>query len=358
MSTESIDVVVSFDTTGSMYPCLTQVRKNVEELVKRLFKDIPDIRIGVIAHGDYCDEGATYVIKTLDLSQNEGQICDFVKNVGSTGGGDAPECYELVLHESRNLSWSSGKSKVLVLIGDDMPHPPSYSLNKKKIDWRSELRALLESGITVYAVQALGREYATSFYREVAEKTGGFHLELNQFSLVVDMIMAVCFKQDGDARLQAFEQEVIKDGRMNRQFDKIVGVMLGREHSSRFTGDVGELGAVAGGRFQVLDVDKDVPIKQFVLENGLAFKTGRGFYEFTQRVKVQAKKEVVLQNLSTGDLFSGNKAREMGGIPLGEDCMVSPSNCPGYRVFIQSTSYNRKLLAGTKFLYEVEDWKD
>jgi hypothetical protein len=27
-------------------------------------------------------------------------------------------------------------------------------------------------------------------------------------------------------------------------------------------------------------------------------------------------------------------------------------------VFVQSTSYNRKLIGGTKFLYEVEDWDE
>lgn len=50
---ESIDVVFSFDTTGSMYPCLSQVRSTISETVERLFKDIPDIRIGIVAR--YCD---------------------------------------------------------------------------------------------------------------------------------------------------------------------------------------------------------------------------------------------------------------------------------------------------------------
>ena len=52
MSKDAIEVIFSFDTTGSMYPCLTQVRREVKETVKRLFKDVPDIRVGVIAHGD------------------------------------------------------------------------------------------------------------------------------------------------------------------------------------------------------------------------------------------------------------------------------------------------------------------
>ena len=43
MSDYSIEVVFSFDTTGSMYPCLTQVRRKVKETVTRLMKDIPGL---------------------------------------------------------------------------------------------------------------------------------------------------------------------------------------------------------------------------------------------------------------------------------------------------------------------------
>ncbi|WP_293158378.1 MULTISPECIES: VWA domain-containing protein [unclassified Microcoleus] len=92
MATNNIEVVFSFDTTGSMYPCLTQVRRKIKETVTRLLDEIPGIRIGIIAHGDYCDAGSTYVTKHLDLSGDVGKICNFVENVEPTGGGDAPEC--------------------------------------------------------------------------------------------------------------------------------------------------------------------------------------------------------------------------------------------------------------------------
>jgi hypothetical protein len=357
---DPIDVLISFDTTGSMYPCLTQVRRNCEKLVKRLFKDIPGIRIGIIAHGDYCDARSTYVTKMLDISDNQGKIVDFVKHVEPTDGGDFAECYELVLHEARSAAWSGGKTKVLVLIGDAYPHEPNERQNTKSLDWRNELELLLEAGIHVYAVQALGRSFCTPFWQEVAAKTGGFHLQLNQFSYVRDMIMAVCYKQQGNSQLEQFEEELVSSGKMTRGVDGIIGTMLGRSTSTRFTTSVGALGAVPGGRFQVLDVDRDVPIKEFVLENGANFKKGRGFYEFTKRVKVQDYKEVILMDNNTGDLFSGDKARQMAGIPVGETANVSPGagGLAGYTCFIQSTSYNRKLLSGTRFLYEVEDWDD
>jgi hypothetical protein len=106
----------------------------------------------------------------------------------------------------------------------------------------------------------------------------------------------------------------------------------------------------------VLEVDKNAPIKTFVLENGLTFKTGRGFYEFTKTETIQGYKEIILMDRATGDLFEGEKAREMLGLPIGETARIQPSALEKYLVFVQSTSANRKLMGGTRFLYEVADW--
>ena len=70
MTSLAVEVVFSFDTTGSMYPCLTQVRRHVKSTVTRLGEEIPGIRIGIIAHGDYCDAGSTYVTKHLPLTDD------------------------------------------------------------------------------------------------------------------------------------------------------------------------------------------------------------------------------------------------------------------------------------------------
>ncbi len=110
------------------------------------------------------------------------------------------------------------------------------------------------------------------------------------------------------------------------------------------------------GRFQVLEVDKDGPIKDFVQENGLAFKTGRGFYEFTKTETIQGSKEIILMDKATGDFFEGEKARELLGLPAGETARIRPTSLEKYAVFVQSTSANRKLMGKTRFLYEVEDW--
>jgi hypothetical protein len=352
MATPSVEVVFSFDTTGSMYPCLTQVRRNIKDTVTRLVKEVRGIRIGIIAHGDYCDKDSTYVTKQLNLTDNADAICKFVTKVEPTGGGDAPECYELVLHEAQSLAWSPKATKVMVLIGDDVPHPPAS--NPQKLNWREEVDALADRGIPVYGVQALNRPHATRFYNELAQKSGGFHISLDQFSYITDLVLAVCFKQSSDEQVQRYEQEVIGERRMSRGLTKIFDTILERRPSRDLGGD--DLQAVPPGRFQVLDVDADASIQKFVEDNGLTFKTGRGFYEFTKPETIQGYKEIVLMDRATGDLFAGEKARELLGLPDGGTSRIRPADLDKFAVFVQSTSYNRRLLGDTRFLYEVEDW--
>lgn len=124
-------------------------------------------------------------------------------------------------------------------------------------------------------MQALNRSHATPFYTELANKSGGFHLNLDRFSYITDMFLAICYKQSSDDQLQAYEQEVIEQGRMSRGLNEMFNTMMEREKSDFY--QPADLRSVKPGRFQVLEIDKDIPIKAFVLENGLTFKVGRGF---------------------------------------------------------------------------------
>ena len=358
-----VEVVISFDTTGSMYPCLTQVRREVTSFIKALFKEIPEFKMGIIAHGDYCDEGSTYVIKEHDITSDQNALINFVNSCGNTNGGDAAECYELALHHARSMKWTAGTNKVFVLIGDDVPHSASERQNTKKLDWRNEIKCLLEMGVKVCGVQALGRRSAAPFYQEIAQVTGGFRLGLDQFSDVTNIIRAVCYQQAGPEFLQSFEQTVIKNGQMTKSMRSNISVLQGktatdilsdiRKIASGST-STGGLNPVEPSRFQVMDVDSDIRIDEFVRDNGLIFSKGKGFYEFSKRSKIQDYKEIVLMDKATGDMFSGDDARTLMGIPVGAAGKVSPVFNDKFIAFVQSTSLNRKLIGGTKFLYEVD----
>lgn len=125
---KKVEVCFCFDTTGSMYSCLAQVRTNIEQTVTRLLKEIPDIRIAIMAIGDYCDAQSKYVVSICDLTSDADKICKFVRTVAATGGGDTPEAYEWGLHEARSLSWEAETSKAVVMIGDSPREFLSFDL--------------------------------------------------------------------------------------------------------------------------------------------------------------------------------------------------------------------------------------
>lgn len=361
---DKLEIVFNFDTTGSMYPCLDQVRRNLENTVGSLFKEIPNLKIGIGANGDYCDRNSTYVTKQLDLTTDLYSLTQFARNVSRTGGGDAPEAYELVLHEAQTkYNWSINARKILVLIGDDVPHGPSYPQNTLRLDWKAEGKKLADMGIQVYTIQCLSRYHADSFYSELARIGNGYHLHLDQFADITNLVNAIIYRQVSQERVQQYEEQVVKQGKMNRALDRSFGVLTGRPRDAkgRFVkideSLSDDLKPVAPGRFQMMDIDKECDIRTYVQDHDLIFAVGKGFYEFTKSETVRPEREVVLRDRSTGDMYSGKKAREMIGVPYGTAKTLSPrtmTTTVPYDIFIQSTSYNRKLKPGTRFLYEVD----
>ena len=381
------DIVISFDTTGSMYPCLAEVRRHISAMTDRLFREIPALRIAVIAHGDYCDKDK--VITTLDFTEEQSQIKTFVETAPSTSGGDYPECYELVLQTTKSLSWRHDATmKSLILIGDAPPHEKNE--NPGKIDWRVEAEALNNRNIQVFSVQCLnnGNHEAFTFYSDVAHITNGYHVFLDQFSYIKDMIQAICFKQYNQDHLEQFEQEIqLGAGGMSNAMRLMFDTMLGKKtrdevraemHPDRFRERYhhsapratraatsatsaaapslereSELRPCAPTKFQIFTVDEDCGIKEFCNKMGITFLKGRGFYEFTKNEIIQPQKEIVLMNKETGELYEGDVARTIAGITAVGRAKIKPGNLEKYRVYIQSTSPNRKLLRNQGFLYEV-----
>ena len=66
------------------------MRSKLKDTCTRLIQQIPHIRVGIMAHGDYCDY-TTYVLRSIDLTSDIDALVKFVSDVPATGGGDAPE---------------------------------------------------------------------------------------------------------------------------------------------------------------------------------------------------------------------------------------------------------------------------
>lgn len=344
-----IDIFFTFDTTGSMNPAIAEVRRKIKRTVSSLFRDIKGLRIGIIAHGDYIDHPNE--LSFLDLTSDEAKIVRFVNDVKRTYGGDGNEFYELVLNRLHTKpSWRPEAQKVAVMIGDAEPHrvgrtPDGFTCNH---DWRHEARLLGEKGVKTHAVKCLG--YRADFWKELASLGGGSFLRLEQFSHTTELVEMLAHHTNGS--LSDYENSLGALA-MNRGIANLLAELRGEAAKTPSVHRSGLL-PVPLSRFQILSVDGDSAIRAFVEETGASFETGRGFYQLVKRELIQEAKEVVFEDKVTGEMFCGADARHMLGLPFGVRGKVSPKDIPeGYNVFVQSTSYNRKLKAGTRFLYEA-----
>jgi acyl carrier protein len=354
---DQLDLVISFDDTGSMSSVRKQVRNHVNELVKQLYQDIPKLRVGIIIHNDYCDMPRH--IFTLDFTSNLSEIEKFVNSNSPCGGGDAPECYELALHEASKFNWQSDR-RALIMIGDEVPHAVGYRYGShtNNIDWRKETLALAAMDVKVYGVQALGRRSSNYFYDDISRMTGGIKLDLSQFQHISTYINAIAYHQSGQLDVyQSSDPSFNTNLALKNMFNKLKG------GSGSISSDKIELLS----KFQVMKVDTEMEIRDFVEANGCTFSRGKGYYQLIERTEdgkanseiIQANKEVLFVDKATGETIADtNWCREKLGVPYGIKATVRPLGMPDvmskYEIYIQSNSYTRKLDRGTKFLYELE----
>jgi Mg-chelatase subunit ChlD len=118
---DGLDIVLAFDSTGSMDSEIRQVKNKIEKIGTALFQLVPKTRISVCTYRDHGDE---YVVKGLKLTDNLGKVSEYLDSIAASGGGDEPEAVD------QGLSWSIEENafrprarKVILLFGDAPPHP-------------------------------------------------------------------------------------------------------------------------------------------------------------------------------------------------------------------------------------------
>jgi hypothetical protein len=102
-------------------------------------------------------------------------------------------------------------------------------------------------------------------------------------------------------------------------------------------------------KYQVFKVTANATIRDFVESQGLTFVKGSVYYQLTQSVKIQGYKGILIRNKKSGRFYTGPEVRTLLGLSDSDE-RVKPDTNPEYQVFVQSTSVNRRLLAGTNAL--------
>lgn len=180
-----LDLVIAFDTTGSMREYIKTVRDGVATLIPELFHDNEDLKLGIVAFGDYCDmngpEDFGNAYQCYKLSSNKGRLIQFVRQTKDTCGGDEPEFYELVIRKIVNeTQWREGASRSVLLIGDSMPHSEGV------INWWIEAKKAAKQKVRFDTVEIKPQKWM----KELSTITGGRSIPFSSSSHTLSLIKA------------------------------------------------------------------------------------------------------------------------------------------------------------------------
>jgi hypothetical protein len=205
-----LDMVIAFDTTGSMSSYIEAVRRHVIDLIPKLFAANPKLKVSIVAFGDYCDMhsksdfGDAYQV--IDLTDNENKLIKFVKEARKTSGGDGDEFYELVIKKIiEETSWREGSTKSVLLIADANPHGIGYSFYdiviNNQIDWREEAKKAAANGIKIDTMQCSNNRW----YKELSKMTNGINLPFKTDSKTSQVIEAASYARGGESTRGLFK---------------------------------------------------------------------------------------------------------------------------------------------------------
>lgn len=248
-----LDMVIAFDTTGSMAAYIYDVRHQVAEMIPGIFKDNEDLRLGIVAFGDYCDmvncDSFGNAYQCIPLTDNENDIIKFVKESKDTSGGDGDEFYELVLKKIIDESpWREDSSKAILLIADADPHEVGYTYRDyvvgNQIDWRIEAKKAADMKIKIDTVSICGHPW----YKELSAMTNGISVPFKSSGKTCTMIetattarsaMAFAKSASGceDTSTRAYCRERVHGlrGKLSRMFSACEDVELNDVYDSYST---------------------------------------------------------------------------------------------------------------------------
>lgn len=196
---KGLDMVIAFDSTGSMSRYIDAVRKHVEKVVNEMLDNVKNLRIKIVVFGDYFDMddknnfGTAY--QSIELTDDRNKLIEFIQNAKNTCGGDGDEFYELVIKKIvEETDWRKSAKKSILLIGDAEPHEIGYSfndiINNNRIDWRKECNKARDLEIQIDTLRIYDH---ITFYEEVSKITGGVCMEFKNSEKISNVITGLSY---------------------------------------------------------------------------------------------------------------------------------------------------------------------
>lgn len=237
---DKLDVVFSFDLTGSMGGYINDAKANAAAICADLKLVSPDLRIGVISQVDYPNtydsygyantygQAPDYAYK-LDapLSSDCDSVMTVINGLTLGWGADNPQDYTRMMYEAAadpGIGWRDEAQRIVIMFGDSVPHDDNLNegisaepwstggdpgrdevmFTADDLDLQMELFHLAASSIKLYSVNPSSLEH-WSYWTGL---TGGVAVSPNQVGGVTAAIEEALFYDD----LRPYLEKVSLDG--------------------------------------------------------------------------------------------------------------------------------------------------
>jgi Mg-chelatase subunit ChlD len=195
-----VDIEIAIDTTGSMSGTIAQAQSEATTLVNTIKAAAPGAQFAIVNFRDMSDTPEYSVVQPMTADATA--VNNAVATLFAGGGGDTPEAYNLVFHNSAtpatggDLGWRAGSRKFVVVIGDAPPHASSAitgcadaSADPNGLDPATELAAMKAAQRTLYMVDAGSMATCYASLADLAY-AGGRQIALGS-SLTTDLLAAI-----------------------------------------------------------------------------------------------------------------------------------------------------------------------
>ena len=195
---DGLEVVIVFDSTGSMSGEIDTVKSQIQRIGNALVQLVPKTRISLCTYRDTSDE---YLVKGEPLSSDIEVIRRSLESIRAGGGGDHPEAVDA------GLDWAIHKNqfrprarKVILLFGDAPPH--SQSLDRC-LDLAQEFREQQGGIVSTVTCRATRR---MDEFLAIAQSGGGeAFLTTDEREIMTQLVVLVFGSQHRDKVLEAFK---------------------------------------------------------------------------------------------------------------------------------------------------------
>jgi Mg-chelatase subunit ChlD len=217
MRRTGLEVVIAFDSTGSMNNVIDQATLKIDEMISVLQALVPQVRVGLVTYRDHGEE--EYVTRECPMTASRYRLKDFIESVEAAGGQDIPEAVADGLAVAFNkMKWSRSSHRFVVLIGDAPPHKRDRSRIARLI------RKFVQGGSNSSVVSTIitGSSFDTDeetvhAFRDIAKKGKGVCVSLNREEKVLREIIRIVFGRQFERTLDDIRSYIADKQRLGEQ---------------------------------------------------------------------------------------------------------------------------------------------